>query len=252
MKTKTENDVFQGDRLFKNNQIKYLFTFIGNYFIIGLVKKITRFKKGDCVKMTEQKNIKIITNHNQLKVLGDPFKNQVLTLLLEKAHTGQQLAKILEVARSKVHYALTELESNELIHVVHKEEKNGIVQKFYRAVARSYIPDEQLLPQANDFEEFYRSFYLNIWSRAKVRALTAPDEAFQKNKPKIAMQLEIKLSEEKFKTWLDQYKALVNELIDSDDDEDGNYYYLSTIGFQIDDPQFEDDKTFKGGDSNDD
>lgn len=204
--------------------------------------------------MTEQKNIKIITNHNQLKVLGDPFKNQVLTLLLEKAYTGQQLAKMLEVARSKVHYALTELENNELIHVVKKEEKNGIVQKFYRAVARSFIPDEQLLPQANDFEEFYRSFYLNIWSRAKVRALTAPDEAFQKDKAKIAMQFEIKMQEEKFKAWLDKYKALVNELFESEDkdDEDGNYYYLSSIGFQIDDPQFEDDKTFRGGEQNDD
>ena len=202
----------------------------------------------------EQKNIKIISNHNQLKILGDPFKNQVLTLLLEKAYTGQQLAKMLEVARSKVHYALTELENNELIHVVQKEEKNGIIQKFYRAVARSFVPDEQLLPQANDFEEFYRSFYLNIWSRAKIRALTAPDEAFQKNKPKIAMQLEVKLREEKFKVWLDKYKALVDELIESDDDE-GNYYYLSTIGFQIDEPLFEDDKTFKGekegGDDND-
>ena len=204
--------------------------------------------------MTEQKNIKIITNHNQLKVLGDPFKNQVLTLLLEKAYTGQQLAKMLEVARSKVHYALTELENNELIHVVKKEEKNGIVQKFYRAVARSFIPDEQLLPQANDFEEFYRSFYLNIWSRAKVRALTAPDEAFQKDKAKIAMQFEIKMQEEKFKAWLDKYEALVNELFESEDkdDEDGNYYYLSSIGFQIDDPQFEDDKTFRGGEQNDD
>lgn len=202
----------------------------------------------------EQKNIKIITNHNQLKVLGDPFKNQVLTLLLEKAYTGQQLAKMLEVARSKVHYALTELENNELIHVVQKIEKNGIIQKFYRAVARSYVPDEQLLPQANDFEEFYRSFYLNIWSRAKVRALTAPDEAFQKDKAKIAMQFEVKMSEEKYKEWLIRYKELVDELFKSEEEEkdkDGNYYYLSTISFQIDEPQFEDDETFKGGDDND-
>ena len=121
-------------------------------------------------------------------------------------------------------------------------------------MARSFVPDEQLLPQANDFEEFYRSLYLNIWSREKIRALTAPDEAFQKNKPKIAMQLEVKLREEKFKIWLDKYKTLVDELIESDDDE-GNYYYLSTIGFQIDEPLFEDDKTFKGekegGDDND-
>lgn len=198
------------------------------------------------MKIMEQKNIKIISNHNQLKILGDPFKNQVLTLLLEKAYTGQQLAKMLEVARSKVHYALTELENNELIHVVQKEEKNGIVQKFYRAVARSFVPDEQLLPQANNFEEFYRSFYLNIWSRAKIRALTASDEAFQKDRAKIAMQLEAKVSEEKFKVWLEKYKALVDELIESDDDEEGNYYYLCAIGFQVDEPLFEDDKTFKG------
>ena len=36
------------------------------------------------------------------------------------------MAKMLEVARSKMRYALTELENNELIHVVQKEEKTEL------------------------------------------------------------------------------------------------------------------------------
>ena len=73
------------------NLNKYPFTFIDNFIIVLFVGKIM-----------EQKNVKIISNHNKLKILDDPFQNQVLTLSLEKAYTGQQLAKMLEVARSKV------------------------------------------------------------------------------------------------------------------------------------------------------
>lgn len=203
-----------------------------------IVKKFTHFKRRDVCEMLEQQNMKLIDTHSQLKVISDPFKNQVLYLLVEKAYTGQQLSKILEVARSKVHYALTELENNELIHIVRKEEKNGIIQKFYKAVAKKFILDEQLIPQSSDSEDYYRSSFLNILSRAKIRTLSAPEEAFQYKNPKIGMQLEAKVNEEEFKNWLERYKKLIEEFEHMKDDK-GKFYYLTTIGFQIDEPLFD-------------
>ena len=196
----------------------------------------------------KQNNIKILETYSQLKTLSDPFKNQVLTLLIESSYTGQQLSKILEVPRSKVHYALTELESNELIHIVKKEEKNGIIQKFYKAVAKSFYPDEKLIPQASEFDDYYRTFYINIMGRSKVRLLSAPEEAFQLNAPKIALQFELKLSEKTFKDWLQRFRDLVDELVEEESKENSNkenenYYYFSSFGFRIDEPLFEENES---------
>ncbi|GAK06772.1 winged helix-turn-helix domain-containing protein [Geomicrobium sp. JCM 19038] len=79
-----------------------------------------------------QHSYMMIENHEQLKAVSDPFRSHILTMLVERAYTGQQLAKTLEVPRSKVHYALHELEKNKFIKVVHKEEKKSVVQKFLK------------------------------------------------------------------------------------------------------------------------
>ena len=51
----------------------------------------------------------IIEELEQLKTISDPLRARVLLLLIEKAYTGQQLAKLLGMARAKVHYHLNEL-----------------------------------------------------------------------------------------------------------------------------------------------
>jgi DNA-binding transcriptional ArsR family regulator len=88
----------------------------------------------------KQQPFYVIQELEQLKVISDPLRAKVLLYLIEKAYTGQQLAKLLGMARAKVHYHLNELEKNVLIAVVRTELKNGIVQTFYRAVARGFVP----------------------------------------------------------------------------------------------------------------
>ncbi|GGI46735.1 transcriptional regulator [Paenibacillus marchantiophytorum] len=185
----------------------------------------------------------IIEDLEQLKTVSDPLRAKVLLYLIEKAYTGQQLAKLLGMARAKVHYHLNELEKHSLISVVRTELKNGIVQKFYRAVARGFVPSEALLPYVSEVENYYRETTLNVLGRARLRAIAAPEEAFQIPSSdralwhRMSTQLEVKMSREKFAEWLSKFRALIFEL-DGQQEETGEWFYLTTVGFQINEPSF--------------
>lgn len=197
--------------------------------------------------MSGQKPYMIIQDLEQLKAVSDPFRTKLLSLLLEQSYTGQQLAKLLEVPRSKVHYALNELEKHGFVEIIKTEEKGGVLQKYYKATAKGYIPSEKILPNVEDVGNYYKELIMNILNRARVRTLTAPEEAFnfaeseQGKQPLVAMQLETQATEEQFTEWVNKYRKLIDEFLNMSD-EDGNFYYLTTIGFQIDEPFFEENK----------
>ena len=88
----------------------------------------------------EQKSIFIIENYEQLKVISDPLRTEMLIFLVEQPHTGQMLAQELNLSRAKILYHLRELEKHKIIQLVRKEERGGNVLKFYQAVARGFIP----------------------------------------------------------------------------------------------------------------
>lgn len=186
----------------------------------------------------------IIEELEQLKTISDPLRARVLLYLIEKAYTGQQLAKLLGMARAKVHYHLNELERHSLIFVIRTELKNGIVQKFYRAVARGFIPGEKLLPYVSEVENYYRERTLSVLGHARNRAINAPEEAFQIPSPDrsqwpiIMTQVEVKMSKEKYAEWLRRFRSLIGEL-DQQQEENGEWFYLTMIGFQTNEPSFD-------------
>ncbi|WP_010632709.1 ArsR/SmtB family transcription factor [Sporolactobacillus vineae] len=78
-----------------------------------------------------------ITTLDQLKVISDPLRTKILWSLDEREKTGKILSEEMHLSPSKIRYHLTELERVGLIEVVRTEVKNGILQKFYRPVARN-------------------------------------------------------------------------------------------------------------------
>jgi DNA-binding transcriptional ArsR family regulator len=201
----------------------------------------------------KQKSVMLIEEYEQLKAISDPFRTKILSLLIEKSYTGQQLAQLLDLSRSKIHYHLNELEKNGFIAIVRKEEKNGILQKFYKAVARGFIPSEKLLPYQSEVGDYHREMTLNVLNRARIRTLSAPEETFEvktsnpEQWPRIAMQLETKINEEEFVAWIAKYRKLLEDFKEMKDDN-GKWYYLTTVGFQMDEPYFEDNHDLQSED----
>ncbi|WP_082233073.1 winged helix-turn-helix domain-containing protein [Halobacillus massiliensis] len=195
------------------------------------------------------KDIKLLTTHEQLKALSDTFRCELLLRLMEKPRTGQQLSEIFNLSRARIHYHLKELEKNDLVEIVHKEEKNGIVQKFYRATAGGFIPDRSLLPNT-DMTETVRQMMVSMLDQAKRRILSAPEESLRNEANSQdpaewkyrSSAYEIHAKEEDFMKWQKKFESLMEELSEiqrSEASPDAKLYYFHILGLQIEEGGFE-------------
>jgi DNA-binding transcriptional ArsR family regulator len=196
------------------------------------------------------KSMFIIKEYDQLKALSDPFRVKLMIRLVEKPYTGQQLSEIFDLSRARIHYHLKELEKLGLIEIVKTEEKNGIVQKFYQSVASGFYPDSSMLPHIKEITETKRHMMYGMLDRTMARVLSAPPEAFEQAGPEdpsewniLATSLELKVTEEQFKSFIDGYFKLIKEYQNiaknNKKNPDANYYYLTAFGFQVDESEFE-------------
>lgn len=188
----------------------------------------------------KQAQFMTLEHYEQLKQLSDPLRCRIVNLLIPQSYTGQQLSKELEIPRAKIHYHLSELEKNGLIDVAKTEVKNGIIQKFYRAVARTFIPAGHLLPHSVEVGDYLRGMTINALERARIQAITAPERAFtMTNKDheqwqRVTVQLEKQLTEEQFIAWNKKFRALISELMEIEvpEKEEGRWYYFMATGFE--------------------
>lgn len=195
-----------------------------------------------------EKNMTIET-YNQLKALSDPLRAEIMMCVVERPYTGQQLSETLTIPRGKVHYHLKDLEKNNLIEIVKTEEKNGIMQKFYQAVAGGFTISEELLPHNKEIVQTTKQLMYSILDRAKRRVDSAPKHAFKEKNidkhPKesgyITTNAEIEATEEQFLEWKRKYYALLEELdaMGKKTTEKTNTYYILNLGFQINEGEYQ-------------
>lgn len=169
-------------------------------------------------------------------------------LLVKEAYTGKQLATLLSLSPSKVHYHLKELESHNFIEVVRTEEKNGIVQKFYRAVAYDFKVSDDLLPSLREDTLLLQESLLNHLRSSITRLYNAPEESFlqfaepEKRPPSIGINAEAKAPRHEINAWLMKYNALIDELAEMEErylkkieageaPDTDEIFYMVTVGF---------------------
>ncbi len=84
------------------------------------------------------REVSVVERPGQIKALSNPERVRILTLLIERPGTAKQVADWIEGTRGRVHYHIKELEKAGLVEMVAKIEKGGVVEKYYRAVARNF------------------------------------------------------------------------------------------------------------------
>jgi DNA-binding transcriptional ArsR family regulator len=207
----------------------------------------------------------VIETLEQMKAISDPLRLQILTQLIKEEHTGKQLGTLLAISASKIHYHLKELETHGFIEVVRTEEKNGIIQKFYRAVAYDFKISEELLPSVREESLLLQETAINQLRMAITRVYHAPDESFmifaeeQKKPPFFVANCEVKAPREELKQWIKKYRSLLAELgeienrhlerLKSGDAVDHEeIFFLLTVGFMTPEQVFvADDDTLPDG-----
>ncbi len=80
-----------------------------------------------------------LTTPNQLKALGDAFRQKIVHLLAERAMTTQQLATMLDTPISTVAHHLKVLTDTEITKVVWTRKVRALTERYYGCTARNYI-----------------------------------------------------------------------------------------------------------------
>ncbi|MBY6037897.1 helix-turn-helix domain-containing protein [Fictibacillus nanhaiensis] len=176
----------------------------------------------------------------QLKVISDPLRIKIMWELIDEAKTGKMLADILEVPAPKIHYHLKEMERVRLLTVERTEEKNGIIQKFYRPVAKSFSIEEILPDQRHAVkDELSDALKENILvsldkTKSMIRKLD-PEVLSHTDSPLKFGYSHLKLSPEQLKQ-LHEMSKEISELISEfkkNETEDGEMYHYLMLSFPL-------------------
>ncbi len=93
------------------------------------------------------KKIMYITDLDKLKALSDPLRVGIITSLGTTKKNSQQLAKLLKINRTRIHYHLNILEEMGFVRVVDTDLVNGIVQKYYLPTAHAFVPSPDIFSE---------------------------------------------------------------------------------------------------------
>jgi DNA-binding transcriptional ArsR family regulator len=86
-----------------------------------------------------------LENIEQVRAMADELRIRIVDQLLLRPMTVTQVGEALGVAPNKIHYHVRELERLGLVILVETREKGGILEKYYRPVAKSFnVPDDLL------------------------------------------------------------------------------------------------------------
>lgn len=85
-----------------------------------------------------------VTTLQQLKTLSDPLRVDMLELILNEARTVKQIATQLGLPPTKLYYHMNALETAGFARVVQTRVKSGIIEKYYRRAARTFLVDPKL------------------------------------------------------------------------------------------------------------
>lgn len=91
----------------------------------------------------------------QVQAIAEPTRWRILDLLVRKPMTGAQLARTLNIPRTRAHYHVKILEKVGLIELQKEQIKQGIVEKYYQAIARQFrsdrlIANQRMAPDTQD------------------------------------------------------------------------------------------------------
>jgi DNA-binding transcriptional ArsR family regulator len=111
-----------------------------------------------------------IESIEQMRAMADELRLRILELLSRRGMTATQVSAELGEQPAKVHYHVRELERVGLVKLVETREKGGILEKYYRAVARSITVPGTLFGQVSPDEGLtVASEYLAVLSQGFLR-----------------------------------------------------------------------------------
>jgi DNA-binding transcriptional ArsR family regulator len=175
-----------------------------------------------------------ISDPRQLKAVSNPLRMRMLEQLIAAPCTATQLGGLLQMAPSRAHYHLKQLEAAGLCRLVEQREHAGIVEKYYRAVAGRFRLDRTVrgggdteMPAAPEIHALVDGAVAGYVQRLQARTGGAGGEEL------VLQERVLRLSPQRYARLLARLRALLLEF-DSDSRDDHpslQPYYLLLLAY---------------------
>jgi putative molybdopterin biosynthesis protein len=93
------------------------------------------------------KTISSLSSFEQLKLLADPRRMEIMRLLMDAPATLSQLGRALGRHPAWVQHHMKALEAGGLVEIAETRITDGVTEKYYRAKADGFLIQEMILPQ---------------------------------------------------------------------------------------------------------
>lgn len=143
-----------------------------------------------------------ITSADQAKVLAHPLRLQIIAFYDDGLpRTSKQLADLMDMAPSKVHYHVRELVRADLLELVETKEKGGVIEKYYLPVAEQFHINlnetESSAEDKNSTRYLYLKSVLEEFQSSFMKAAEISDQkkaaAKKDEKQQVNLESEIKI-----------------------------------------------------------
>lgn len=162
-----------------------------------------------------------MTTLDELRALSDPLRVTLYRLLREHEHSVKELCAQLGESSTRLYYHVGALERVGLVRLVRTETRSGIVQKYYRAVARYVSMPAWLLHEELGSEQSQAAadWYATLigHAAADVRAYFGERMESIDRETIFFTRNFVRLSHEKAREFAQRIDALQTELLMADD-----------------------------------
>jgi len=176
----------------------------------------------------------------QLQAISDPIRYRIILLLRDKSMTGAQLARALELSRPRAHYYLKTLIDVGLVSFQGERVDNGMIGKYYRAIANYFSYDHlanqsRVDPTSPESLQIFKSitdFAMTVLETSRDDIHVSEDMARGYH-----FTFESNLTEEQYESILSEIRTMVDHLISykkenhAQKNKDANLHFRTTIFF---------------------
>ena len=165
-----------------------------------------------------------------LRALVDSQRHRIVTMLMERALTAREIADRLGIGRTRLYYHLAMLEQHGIIYVADTRVVSGILERRYRAAARTFRVDRALLSGTVSDEDISDA-------QASIMDAVAADlhaNILSQDANMLAMRAFLRLNDARRRELRDRLTALVDEY--RDPDSGGNETEVALALFKMEGP----------------
>ena len=167
---------------------------------------------------SQQVDVYTMSSLEQIKVVADPLRLRLLEAFCPKARTTKQVAQLLDEKPTRLYHHVEALAKAGLIRLCDTRQVRGTVEKYYRAVARTFRADPKIFQRAaagGDEREALADVITTVLEKtaAEVRDLVRSGKHdLTSGEDGILSHLEVRASEAEVRELQDKLMALLKEL----------------------------------------